>query len=366
MIAKSANRPFRLGGYSQVGVSMVEIMVALALSLVLMAGVGQIYLGSKQTYRLQDGQSRLQENARYALDTLSKDIRKAGSMGCPSMGYFMPVEQNNLFKPTILANVTADHPLLSPNAVVAGGVLGPAISGANREPEDQTTSFSNPNPALSNSLDVDVVKGTDAITVMFAEACGGITTANVATVDDAVNPANLQANTTCDQALGVYLISDCSKAHIFRMENGATNSNSSLGTYAPGSEVMRFRAYTYYIRLNPAGEPALYRFDNSANNSEELVEGIEDMQIVYGVDTSGDGIADVYLKASDINADVIPRNQPDWAGVVGVRIDLRIRSVGYSANNLTSKPNQVRVFNGANLTDSRLVKRFSISIQLRK
>ncbi|NJD05835.1 MAG: hypothetical protein FIA97_04975 [Methylococcaceae bacterium] len=62
----------------QRGISMVEIMIALVLSLILSAGVIQVYLSSKQSYRTQEGYSRLQENARYAMETMTRFIRLAG------------------------------------------------------------------------------------------------------------------------------------------------------------------------------------------------------------------------------------------------------------------------------------------------
>lgn len=58
----------------QQGLSLIEIMVAMALSLILLAGVSQIFLSSKTSYNLQDGLGRLQENARFALDILSHSI----------------------------------------------------------------------------------------------------------------------------------------------------------------------------------------------------------------------------------------------------------------------------------------------------
>ncbi len=64
--------------HSQQGFSLVELMIALTISLVLMAGVGQIFLSTKATNTLQDGLGRLQENARLALDVLSINIGKAG------------------------------------------------------------------------------------------------------------------------------------------------------------------------------------------------------------------------------------------------------------------------------------------------
>ena len=64
------------------GLSLVELMVALALSLFLMAGVLQIFLGSKQTYTAVEQVSRMQENARYVVGAISRATRNTGYTGC--------------------------------------------------------------------------------------------------------------------------------------------------------------------------------------------------------------------------------------------------------------------------------------------
>jgi type IV pilus assembly protein PilW len=75
----------------QAGVGLVEIMIALVIGLVLIAGASKIFLDGKQTYRLQDAQSRLQENARFALELLTNDIRMAGSAVAPTCPRLSPM-----------------------------------------------------------------------------------------------------------------------------------------------------------------------------------------------------------------------------------------------------------------------------------
>jgi type IV pilus assembly protein PilW len=62
----------------EAGFTLVEIMVALLVSLFLLAGVLQIYLGTKSSYRFQEGMSRLQENGRFAQYYLDRALRLAG------------------------------------------------------------------------------------------------------------------------------------------------------------------------------------------------------------------------------------------------------------------------------------------------
>jgi len=64
------------------GLSLVELMIAMTLGLIVMVAVGEVYLSSSRTYRSQEALSRLQESARYAMETLSYDIRMAGQVGC--------------------------------------------------------------------------------------------------------------------------------------------------------------------------------------------------------------------------------------------------------------------------------------------
>ena len=62
----------------QQGFSLVEIMVALVISLFLAAGIIQLFISSQQTYRVTQALSRLQENGRFIIDRMAFDIRMAG------------------------------------------------------------------------------------------------------------------------------------------------------------------------------------------------------------------------------------------------------------------------------------------------
>lgn len=63
---------------NQSGLTLIEIMVSLVISLFLIAGVIQLFVSSKQTYRSQDALSRIQENGRMAMEGMAADIRMAG------------------------------------------------------------------------------------------------------------------------------------------------------------------------------------------------------------------------------------------------------------------------------------------------
>jgi type IV pilus assembly protein PilW len=339
----------------QSGISLIEIMIALTIGLFLLAGLYQIFISTKQSYRLADAQSRLQENARYALELLNHDIRLAGYFGCSGVSATNPI-------------VVANEPLIAPHAHPGNGsvVAASIVTGGNN---NASGSFS-AGPALTVSPLTPLVWTTDAITVQFGESCGGFTTAPLSTVNPTA--AAIPATNTCgtirngtgttSSTLGTPLvISNCDSAHIFRASAGTTQNKdagtgvtSALGaTYPAGSEIMLYRSYTYFIRENPAGQPSLYRLDNNDASSVaavEMVEGIEDMQITYGVDSDANDLPNQYVASP-----------ADWTQVISVRVVLTVRSI---EDNLTTAVRSY-TYNGSAENDRRLVRTFATTIGLR-
>ena len=68
----------------QQGMTLIEILIALVLGLFLLAGIFQIFLSSKQSYRMQENMSRMQENGRFAMEFISRDVRMADYRACYS------------------------------------------------------------------------------------------------------------------------------------------------------------------------------------------------------------------------------------------------------------------------------------------
>lgn len=62
----------------QKGLSIVELMVALAVGMVLIAGIMQVFLSSRNTYAVNEAMARVQENGRFALEFIARNARHAG------------------------------------------------------------------------------------------------------------------------------------------------------------------------------------------------------------------------------------------------------------------------------------------------
>jgi type IV pilus assembly protein PilW len=67
---------------NQAGLFLIELLIATLIGAFLLGGVLQVFISSKQTYRMQENLSRLQENGRFALQMISRDARAAGYRQC--------------------------------------------------------------------------------------------------------------------------------------------------------------------------------------------------------------------------------------------------------------------------------------------
>jgi type IV pilus assembly protein PilW len=131
-------------------------------------------------------------------------------------------------------------------------------------------------------------------------------------------------------------------------------------------QMFRIRVTGYYIGYNATtGEPGLYRADLSEGTdglvTEELVEGVETMQILYGyslpIDQGGDGQSvDFWLPADEV---------PDWQFVIGVRMSLLLRSPDNMADGAARQTFDLASTQFTHPEDRRLRQPFFTSISLR-
>ena len=77
------------------------------------------------------------------------------------------------------------------------------------------------------------------------------------------------------------------------------------------------RKMLFYIKDNAAGVPSLWLWDNGVNT--ELVEGVQDMAIQYGIDTDNDDVPNEYKYAGSVTA-------TEWADVKSVHLELLVRT----------------------------------------
>lgn len=317
----------------QSGLGLVEIMIALLIGLFLMGGLIQMFITSKQTYKIQDVIGRLQENQRFAMDFLVRDIRGLGGWGC-----FRDVDtvQN-------LLNSTGDFTM--PTAGITG----------------------TDNHVSTGANDLILV-GTDTFTISNSAALqndDGLDVAVKDIPDTTSAPLPITANKRINEG-DILLVGDCEEASLFQVSGITAGTDSDtlahntepkqipgnarkdfVKTYDKNARVYSFSTRTYSIREGEGGEPSLFRSIN-AGDTNELIEGVEDMQILYGEDTNDDGTPNYYVSANRVS---------NWNQVVSVQISLLMRS----------ENNQIAVsipytFNGVVVEASKTDKRIRRSV----
>lgn len=350
----------------QRGVTLVEILIGLTVGLALTGGVLKIYADNRNAYRLQEGLSRLQENGRFALETMAADIRTAGFLGCFGDDFQVI---------NILRQIAGSNSYLYDFNVA---VQGHEASGNTWAP---TADFATLFPNAVVGSDLLTLRGTSGSGIRVTQRAVS-SAAAVMVEGTAIEPNNdLQAGE-------IAVVSDCRNATIFQITN--LNNDSSTVTHAPGNagsgqfvpgnavmsdtppppcvpgglcadyappeaELLRLSTISYYVRPGQNGIPSLWRRAGT-DAWVELVEGVESLQILYGEDTdaTADGTANRYVTADQVG---------DFDDVVSIRLSLLLRTI---ENNLVAQSQQY-FFNGATVgaTDRAVRRVFNATIGIR-
>ncbi len=294
------------------GFSLVELMVALVISALLMAGVIQIFVGTKASYTVQEGNSRLQENARYALRRLSQDISAAGYLGCLDSETPARPFTNDLTNKAAGSGYDFATPLFGTDSTGANGSDTISISRAGGRVGIQLTA---PMNTSVSALQLDPTDG----------AYNGL------------------------EQYDILIVGDCSTASVFMITNDPTTSAGTLlhaaGVVADdgpnlgqsniagdlgavyGSDTtsvagaFRVGTTTYLLCPSISGTGNSLFINACGNQNNELVAGVQDMQLVYGVDTDTTAGANEYRSAAQVTA----ANR--WNSVVSVRMTLTFDSI---------------------------------------
>lgn len=357
----------------QAGISLIEMMIAMTLGLLLMAGVYSVYLSTRQSSVMTEALASRQEAIRYISARISQDARMAGYRGC----------------------IPDDDPAEAGRSRVRN-ILNPAPGSGGRAAEADGGWFSHPDflyrferfvegfdgqaaawaPALPAEL-TNLSAGNDVLTIRAT--VGTDLFLNAATISRAVTPApvapinlaTLPLNQTSSVTTGnIALIADCGGATIFqitsytpdtgviRFTNTGLNAVGTLGPFEFGAQLSRIATISYFIRPSAnGGGPALWRADNAT--AEEIAEGIERMQVQYGEDTDGDRVADIYR-----NADAFADTEA-WRRVASVRVALLVASTGGRAGAADNRSFDLLGTSVGPFTDGRLRRVVTLTFALR-
>lgn len=289
------------------GVSLIELMVALVIGTLLVLGMVQVFAASRAAYLLSEGMGRVQENARFALDFLQRDIRMAGHFGCVND---QAHRQSNNLRSHFPANGALD--------------FGFSIRG-----------YENADPA-GITLNPARLSGTDVIVLRFLRGTG-IPVQAIDPVARTIDVNAAQWDVLTDGGVAspsLFGIADCSFADVFAAQSVAAGAGrvvapggvdlSLYGTQPGGGPATLYRAdvLVYYVGNGAGGRPSLWRARIGAGGavtSEELVEGIENLQFRYGLDQGPANDLTGYV-SSQATASSVGAGETDWRRVGQVQV----------------------------------------------
>lgn len=302
-------RPQRKG--LQQGMSLIELLIAMTLGLLLVSGMIAVFAGNKRSSDLNSAMADIQENARFALNMLAAEIRMSGFQGCLDLNFVSP-------------NLLGDD--LPTTDLQTTAAMGSIVGNGNLWQPAAPPGFLTANH--------DAIPGTHALTLQFGSAASWPLVQPVSTggVPDTIGPVVVDttpgiSSEDFNLSVGDYgVIADCNGSDIFKITSIGQGANSAtIGHAASGNssgaftriytggantttKFMRFSSNIYYVgdtgQTNDQGDVirALYRqslpYGDMANNPPtEIVQGVEDMRLSFGIRTGNESLT--YVPASD-------------------------------------------------------------------
>ena len=312
---------------SQRGLSLVELMISITIGLLILSALATLFVNQSRTRMELDKSNRLIDNGRYAMEVLSENLRLAGFYG----------EGGLTVAPVILDPCTSN--LSTPNLSDLRNALGLHVAGYNAA--NVSATVSGPPCGLTTA---NLKAGSDILVLRYADATSFPAAAAVSGMHY-IQLSSCISNT--ESVTSTSSVIDTTAANYVLHQRDCVSMAS----------VRRFVVQTYFISPNNIagdGIPTLKvkELDPAGTGvfiTTPLVEGIEYLQVEYGID--GDNNADDVM--DDINGDtVVDVKDKDgvadnyvtncataicWSNVVSVKLNVIARNTettaGYTNTN---------------------------------
>ena len=337
--------------HKQKGFTLVELMVAMAISLFLLIAIALVYQSSKNGFAYSNNTVRMSEDASFAIDSLSRDIRMAGYGGCSGVSatdgpdgiknnaddVYIPA-LNNVTTPiftTTLAAAKLPNPFSKSIFNARESLVGykdktTAATAASTAGTPSPNFFTSTQYTISTTAPILFLSGGSSKAVQVKAAL--LKNQKIA---DLGNDVNKWSNSGSEIFM---LIADCKNSEVLRtfalQATGVINNESNfIKDYGADAIVTPIETATYFLATRTGANTAsLYRrfFDGKNSATDELVPNVEAITFQYGLNTSCIGsasctspnttpsyIADTYVKDIDANFATM-----DWSRVVSVRMGL--------------------------------------------
>lgn len=304
-MARTASFPPKPRGVQR-GLTLVELMVSIAIGLLVVTAMAALYANVSGGRAEIERVSRRMENGRYGLNVLADEIQNAG--------YFAE------FDPRALALPTDKPDPCATSVTDLGAALRVSVQGYD--------------DAASNALAclTDVKAGSDIIVLRRLNGCANGSAGCTAMASGEVG---FQASSCSDTAeLGSGNISN-----FYKLSATTTAFTLHQRNCTSPADVRKLFVRIFYVANNDKagdGIPTLKKAElaGTAFAVSSVAQGIEALQIEYGLDTAGNGVPAVYTANPDAYLDCDDATTPTcvghWASVVTAKIHVLARSVDVS------------------------------------
>ncbi len=269
---------------AQDGVGLIEIMVSLTIGALLIAGTAQVYSDSRKSYDIHEAAARLEESARYAFSVIEPDVRMASYWG--------------LMKGSVGIG----------GAVAQTGAAATTLAGAAAT-------------ACGNNFSVDLTNTLEGTNDGYTLGCQAYNNRAMPSADTlTVRRASFLPSTVAVATSGPLRI--CSTR-----ASATLVKTASACTAAPAGAINDLIVHSYYVdrdSTTAANLPTLFRKSLNVTPTfvdEEILPGVEDMQVQFGIDPSGTSCT-----ASQYVNPLAAAAVPAAAQIVAVRIWLLLRA----------------------------------------
>jgi len=289
----------------QRGLSLVELMISITIGLLILSSMTTLFVNQSRTRAELDKSNRMIDNGRYATELLSENLKLAGFYG--------------MLNPTSIALPGAMPDPCSTTMSDISAAIPLHIQGY--DAASPTTAVASP----PTCVPATVKTGSDILVIRRAD-----TSTPVAQTAAVNGTPYLQASLCQYDTPTIYKVDNTPANFTLRQRNCTTTSTT------PYADLRRMLVHIYFIDSNNVtgdGIPTLKRIElgsNGAMTTVALVEGIEFMQVDYGLDTTADGAADSYTTCSACTI-------ANWSNVMSIKISLLARNLETSAGYTDTK-----------------------------
>jgi len=273
----------------QSGMTLVELLVALAIGSFLMIGTVQVYNQSRQAFTINESIARVQETAQFAMDAIEADLRMASNWGLLSRG-------------TAIVGRSLDtdaNPLTLPAPVGCGATwaldLGRPLEGDNNV---YTLPCAPTGTAQANSDTITSRRTTVSAVALQANRLQ-------------VQSTRVQGQLFADGAIPVGFTAADSETHNLLVNSYYVATTSTL---IPGVPTLRRKTLTA-----GAGGPTIV--------DQEIAPGVENIQFQLGVDVDQDNTVDRYVNPGDPIFDPLAGTFIPGSRVMTARVWLVVRGI---------------------------------------